>query len=210
MLDREASRRAAPGALLFINKFLRNISGLPSTRVFKVRSPCPGGDRWDERYFWHWRYLAWTCCCTSFFNGRTAIEDAEFRNTLPHIEQRVMPPSSWKRAEPVVDGRNDHLRRLEHSFSWDGFPSVVTLYFEPCQLQCWRTFLTSPCAPTQSPIQSSSVGRTFKTSLARGLLATGSSFRIFPSRNTSTRLENCAMSCSWVTRTIVSPLSFRF
>jgi hypothetical protein len=71
-------------------------------------------------------------------------------------------------------------------------------------------FFTCPCAPTQSPFQSSSVGSTFKTSLARGLLATGSSLRIFPSRKTSTRLANCAMSCSWVTRTIVNPWSFKF
>jgi hypothetical protein len=44
--------------------------------------------------------------------------------------------------------------------------------------------------------QSSSVGKVFNTSLALGRLRTGSSLRIFPSRKTSTRLANCAMSCS--------------
>jgi copper homeostasis protein CutC len=39
---------------------------------------------------------------------------------------------------------------------------------------------------------------------------TGESLRIVPSRKTGTRFANCAMSSSWVTRTIVSPLSFRF
>src|SRR5207248_3558094 len=44
--------------------------------------------------------------------------------------------------------------------------------------------------------QSSRVGRVFSTSEARGRLRTGSSLRILPSRNTSTRLANSAMSCS--------------
>jgi hypothetical protein len=56
--------------------------------------------------------------------------------------------------------------------------------------------------------QSSSVGKVLSTSCALGLLTTKSSLRIFPSRKTSSRLANCAMSCSCVTKTIVSPASF--
>ena len=56
--------------------------------------------------------------------------------------------------------------------------------------------------------QSSSVGKVLSTSCALGLLTAKSSLRIFPSRKTSTRLANCAMSCSCVTKTIVSPASF--
>jgi hypothetical protein len=58
--------------------------------------------------------------------------------------------------------------------------------------------------------QSSSVGRVFRTSEAFGQFTTGSFLRIFPSRKTITRFANCATSCSWVTSTIVKPLSFKF
>src|SRR5207253_7895282 len=51
--------------------------------------------------------------------------------------------------------------------------------------------------------QSSRLGSVSRTSSASGRWTTASSFRIFPSRKTSTRLANCAMSCSCVTRTIV-------
>ena len=44
--------------------------------------------------------------------------------------------------------------------------------------------------------QSSRVGKLFNTSMALGRLRTGSSLRILPSRKTSTRFANCAMSCS--------------
>jgi hypothetical protein len=47
-----------------------------------------------------------------------------------------------------------------------------------------------------APSQSSSVGKVFSASLALGRPRTGSSLRILPSRKTSTRLANCAMSCS--------------
>ncbi len=55
--------------------------------------------------------------------------------------------------------------------------------------------------------QSSRVGRVFRTSAALGRWSIGSSLRIRPSRKTSTRLANCAMSCSCVTSTMVNPLS---
>lgn len=44
--------------------------------------------------------------------------------------------------------------------------------------------------------QSSSVGSVFNTSAALGRFTTGSSLRIFPSRKTSTRFANCAISGS--------------
>jgi hypothetical protein len=114
----------------------------------------------------------------------------------------ALRPSVWG-----AEGNPAERGRAPASYGEDNVEARYAPHAMRCK--CLRTFFTCPCAPTQSPFQSSSVGRTFKTSLARGLPTSGSSFRIFPSRNTSTRLANCAISCSWVTRTIVNPLSFR-
>ena len=73
---------------------------------------------------------------------------------------------------------------------------VYTLGHLDEAIGCFRRAAETGGKTNFGPLQSSSVGNVFRTSVALGPLRTGSSLRIFPSRKTNTRFANCAMSCS--------------